>query len=167
MKSDGSFVDFLKRQIPTLVVMLTAIIGLLLLPSQIPMSKSAQNSVLGPRFFPMVMLGAVIAFSCLSIVLEAYAFFIRKDAPERVQWGSPMQYIRVVSLLAALIVWYIFLKQAGFVIMTTLLMALTMFLLGNRKIWQIILIPIGFSFFIYLLFARFLNVPLPAGILPL
>ena len=167
MKMNYSFKDFLKRQVPTLVVLCTAVIGLILLPSQIPMSKSAQSSVLGPRFFPMVMLGAVISFSCLSIALEAYAAFAQGDVPEPVHWEAPTQYIRVAGLLAALIVWYVCLKSVGFVIMTALLMALTMFLLGNRQVWQIIVIPVVFSLFIYLLFANFLNVPLPAGILPL
>ncbi len=115
----------------------------------------------------MVMLGAVIAFSCLSVILEAYVFFIQKDVPESTHRGTLTQYIRVASLLVALILWYIFLKSVGFVIMTALLMALTMFLLGNRKTWQMIVVPVGFSIFVYLLFAHFLNVPLPAGILPL
>ena len=70
-------------------------------------------------------------------------------------------------MVAALLVWYVLLKSVGFIIMTTLLMVVSMYLLGNRRLWQFVVIPVVFSTAIYLLFSGLLNVPLPAGIIPL
>ena len=151
MKNKDGFGIFLQRQIPTLVVLVIAIIGLLLVPSQIPLSKVAQGSQLGPRFVPTVMLAAAAIFCVLTIIAEAYSWLAK---------GKSLQPF-------PLLVWYVLLKSVGFIIMTTLLMVVSMHLLGNRRLWQFVVIPVVFSTAIYLLFSGLLNVPLPAGIIPL
>ena len=149
------------------MVLLIAVGGIILLPSQVPLSKAAQSSQLGPRFVPMVMLCGTIGFCLLSIAVEAYAFLIRKEPLAPFASVTLRQYGNVLCLAGALILWYVLLRQIGFVVMTALLMAVSMALLGNRRLWQLIVIPIICSMVIYAVFARLLNVPLPAGILPL
>lgn len=167
MKNKDSFRTFLCRQVPTITVLIVALVVLFLIPVQIPLSKTAQGSQLGPRFIPTVMLSSAAFFCLLSILSESYACFFKKEALESFPLATLRQYGKVALLIAALLVWYVLLKSIGFVIMTALLMAISMFLLSNRHTWQIILIPIVVSVGIYLLFSSLLNVPLPAGILPL
>ena len=167
MKNKDGFGIFLQRQIPTLVVLVIAIIGLLLVPSQIPLSKVAQGSQLGPRFVPTVMLAAAAIFCVLSIIAEAYSWLAKGKSLQPCPLASLQQYSKVALMVAALLVWYVLLKSVGFIIMTTLLMVVSMHLLGNRRLWQFVVIPVVFSTAIYLLFSGLLNVPLPAGIIPL
>lgn len=165
MNKKSAFVIFIKRQTPTLVVLLLAVIGLILLPFQVPMSKSAQAAVLGPRFVPTVMLWATIGFCCLSFAAEAFSVFYRHEALEPRSYAAPKQYIKVACMVAALILWYLLLKTIGFVPLTALLMMYTMYLLGNRAVWQLLVVPTTCSVLIYLVFSSLLNVPLPAGFL--
>lgn len=167
MKNKENLYLFVKRQIPTLVVLLIAVVGIILLPSQVPMSKAAQASQLGPRFMPMVMLGATIFFCLVSIAAEAYACFGKGEEVHPFPLETARQYAKVLCLVAAMILWYVLLKKVGFALMTALLMAVSMSLLGNRRVWQLIVIPVVCSAAIYFVFSGVLNVPLPAGILPL
>lgn len=158
---------FIGRQVPTLIVLCLCVIGLILLPFQIPVSKAAQASALGPRFFPTVMLCAAAVCCIISILSESYCFFARGENLKSFPLAPVKQYGKVLCLVAALLVWYVLLHPIGFVIMTVCLMIISMLLLGNRHVWQVIAIPCLTSVLIYLVFANFLNVPLPAGILPL
>lgn len=167
MLKNENFRIFVRRQIPTAVVLLIAAAGIVLLPGQVPLSKAAQSSQLGPRFVPLVMLCGTIGFCLLSIAAEAYAFLIRKEPPAPFAPVTLRQYGNVLCLAGALLLWYVLLRQAGFVVMTALLMAVSMALLGNRRLWQLTVIPVACSVVIYMVFAKLLNVPLPAGILPL
>lgn len=167
MIKNDNFRIFIRRQIPTAVVLLIAVGGIALLPSQVPLSKAAQSSQLGPRFVPMVMLCGTIGFCLLSVAAEAYAFLIRKQPPAPFAATTLRQYGNVLCLAGALLLWYVLLRRVGFVVMTSLLMAASMALLGNRRLWQLTVIPVVCSVMIYMVFAKLLNVPLPAGILPL
>lgn len=167
MKKKADFNIFLQRQIPSIVVLVITLVGLVLVLYQIPLSKVAQESQLGPRFVPVVMLVASAVFCIFSIIAEAYAWHKGNESPQPFPLASFREYLKVMALVVALMLWYIFLKSVGFIIMTTLLMVVSMYLLGNRRIWQFLAIPVLFSTVIYLLFSGLLNVPLPAGILPL
>ena len=68
MKNKDSFRTFLCRQVPTITVLIIALVALLLVPVQVPLSKTAQGSQLGPRFIPTVMSGGA-AFICLISIL--------------------------------------------------------------------------------------------------
>lgn len=167
MKKKVQLGIFLRRQIPTLVTFAIALGALLLVPLQIPLSKTAQNSQLGPRFVPTVMLSGAAIFSVLSMASEAYACFKCGESCVPFQLATLRQYGKVALLVASLLIWYVLLKPVGFVIMTAMLMMISMYLLGNRRVWQIIAIPVIVSTGIYLLFSGLLNVPLPSGILPM
>ena len=47
MKNKDSFRTFLCRQVPTITVLIIALVALLLVPVQVPLSKTAQGSQLG------------------------------------------------------------------------------------------------------------------------
>jgi len=156
--------QYIRQELPVLVVFFVAMALLIVLPSQIPESKMAQASVLGPRFFPRVMLCGVMLFCLLGIAGDANQVFRNKQPLETEESATPKHYRNVLALIVALMAWYLLLKTVGFILMTAILMAVSMLLLGNRNKLQIVLIPTFFSVALYLLFANYLNVMLPKGL---
>lgn len=108
----------------------------------------------GPTTFPYVI---AVAFFGLSIWTAIEAF--RGDFPEREhQEISPILWI-VGGLAAQMLL----LKVAGFSIATGLLFAATARAFGRGPLWKTIPIGILLSFVIYIIFAKGLQLSLPAG----
>jgi putative tricarboxylic transport membrane protein len=84
---------------------------------------------------------------------------IRGDFPER----DKQEIAPVVWVIAGLAAQMLLLKTAGFSIATGLLFAFTARAFGKRKLYYSI--PIGFvlSFVVWFIFARLLQLSLPAG----
>jgi len=68
---------------------------------------------------------------------------------------------RLVFPLIMIILYAFLFKPVGFVILTPLLIFAIAYYFGFRKIVLLILVSLGFSVFLYLLFRVFLNVPIP------
>ena len=108
----------------------------------------------GPTTFPYVI---AVAFFGLSIWTAIEAF--RGDFPEREhQEISPILWI-IGGLAAQMLL----LKVAGFSIATGLLFAATARAFGRGPLWKTIPIGILLSFVIYIIFAKGLQLSLPAG----
>ncbi|ODT06025.1 MAG: C4-dicarboxylate ABC transporter [Mesorhizobium sp. SCN 65-20] len=108
----------------------------------------------GPTTFPYVI---AVAFFGLSIWTAIEAF--RGDFPEREhQEISPILWI-VGGLAAQMLL----LKVAGFSIATGLLFAATARAFGRGPLWKTIPIGILLSFVVYIIFAKGLQLSLPAG----
>jgi len=103
-------------------------------------------------------------FCLLGIAGDANQVFRNKQPLETEESATPKHYQSVLALIVVLMAWYLLLKTVGFILMTAILMAVSMLLLGNRNKLQIVLIPIFFSVALYLLFANYLNVMLPKGL---
>ena len=69
----------------------------------------------------------------------------------------------VLFIVAGLAGQMLLLKTAGFSIATGVLFALTAFGFGRRKLWISLPIGIAFSFVVFIIFGRFLQLSLPAG----
>ncbi|WP_018426195.1 tripartite tricarboxylate transporter TctB family protein [Hoeflea sp. 108] len=108
----------------------------------------------GPTTFPYVI---AVAFFGLSIWTAFEA--MRGDFPEREhQELSPILWI-VGGLAAQMLL----LKYAGFSFATGLLFACTARAFGRGPLWKTIPIGIALSFVIYIIFAKGLQLSLPAG----
>lgn len=108
----------------------------------------------GPTTFPYVI---AVAFFGLSIWTAIEA--LRGDFPEREhQEISPILWI-VGGLAAQMLL----LKVAGFSIATGLLFAATARAFGRGPLWKTIPIGILLSFVVYIIFAKGLQLSLPAG----
>src|SRR5699024_5380504 len=70
-------------------------------------------------------------------------------------------YKRVLYILIALILWVYFVPILGFILCTFLFTISVMIIMGNRKIYQLILVPLLLSTIIYYTFNNLLNVFLP------
>ena len=71
-----------------------------------------------------------------------------------------------VFVFIVLITGYIFtIEQLGYFIITPIYIIATYLYLRATKFLNIILIAVGFTFFVYLLFVLFLHLPIPMGLL--
>ena len=114
----------------------------------------ASYARVGPTTMPYVI---AAAFGCLSIWTAFEA--LRGEFPQREhQEISPILWI-VGGLAAQMLL----LKMAGFSIATGLLFAATARAFGRGPLWTTIPIGVALSFVIWVIFARGLQLSLPAG----
>jgi len=83
----------------------------------------------------------------------------RGDFPAR----EPVAGMPVVCLVAGLAAQMLLLKPAGFSVATGMLFALTAFGFGRRRLWATIPVGIVLSFIVWVIFAKLLQLSLPAG----
>lgn len=118
------------------------------------LAEMSNYSRIGPATVPhVVALG--LALLAIWTAFEAW----RGDFPER----EPIEIQPVVMIVAGLAGQMLLLKTAGFSIATGVLFALTAFGFGRRKLWISLPIGIAFSFVVFIIFGRFLQLSLPAG----
>ncbi|MBC2775071.1 tripartite tricarboxylate transporter TctB family protein [Rhizobium sp. AQ_MP] len=84
---------------------------------------------------------------------------MRRDFPEREHQELPP----ILFIVAGLAAQMMLLKTAGFSIATGILFALTAAGFGKRKFWISLPAGIALSFVVWIVFARFLQLSLPAG----
>lgn len=95
------------------------------------------------------------------IVLGVWTVFaaMRRDFPEREYQELPPVLFIVGGLAAQMLL----LKTAGFSLATGVLFALTAAGFGKKKFWISLPAGIALSFVVWIIFARFLQLSLPAG----
>ena len=73
--------------------------------------------------------------------------------------------LRFWSLLLLMVVYALLLQHLGFYLASALFLPLTMYVLGYRRPWLILLTSSGVLLFVYLVFGLILEVPLPESAL--
>ncbi len=114
----------------------------------------------GPAFFPQLLAGCLIV---LSLSMAASALRARKSgADDTIEWKG----LRKISIVAALCIAYLALLQVwDFYLLTPPLLAAIMVIMEERRVRYLIMVPIGFVLFVYLLFHRAFGVELPSVLL--
>lgn len=84
----------------------------------------------------------------------------REDEP-----GYPASWVRSFSVAALIALWAYSLKYAGFLVATPVMMFAMLWLMEVRSRVKLILFPLLFSFFSWLIFSQVLGVILPLGFL--
>ena len=115
----------------------------------------------GPGFFPL-LLG--ILFSALSLLL-LIGSIARQEEADKKEDGSQSPIHRTVLYLFVLFGFYFFFERLGFLLTLFFFMTGVLYLFGKRSIRSSLSISVLTTLFSYLIFARLLSVPLPAGIL--
>lgn len=118
------------------------------------LAEMSNYSRIGPATVPHAV---AIGLALLAVWTGFEAW--RGDFPER----EPIEVKPVVLIVAGLAGQMLLLKTAGFSIATGVLFALTAFGFGRRKLWISLPIGIAFSFVVYIIFGRFLQLSLPTG----
>jgi len=114
----------------------------------------AMNTPVGPKTVPHIVAAALVLLGLCTVVAA-----IRGDFPEReVQDVPPMLWI-----VGGLAIQLLTMKTIGFSIATGLLFAATARGFGRGPLWKTVPIGIVFSFVVWVLFAKGLQLNLPAG----
>jgi len=120
------------------------------------------EGVPGPGFLPRWI---AIGLLGTGLVLTAQGIRARLVLQEAIQWPTAGGWARVGLMLGGLAVSLVLLDKLGFLLTTTLFMAVVVFGLGVRSWRMLVSIPLLSAIGLYVVFAVWLRVPLPKGIL--
>lgn len=149
------------NKIETVAGLIVLIIGIVLCVEANKLAYMVE-SVPGPGFLPLW-----VSFGILGTggVLTFNALRGRVVDDEPIVWPNISGWRQVGVLLAALAAALLLLEPLGFLITTTGFMAIVVFSLGVRHWGTLVLAPVAAAGILYLVFAVWLNVPLPTGLL--
>ncbi len=109
----------------------------------------------GPGLFPLLAGFTMTLASLVAVITES-----RAPSVAVVELGESFR--RVPALVAALVIYAIVLKPAGFLAASAALAALVLVILGRRRVSTVVAIAVALSAGTWLTF-RLLGVPLPPG----
>lgn len=102
----------------------------------------------------------LITILAVVLVIEAY-YKYRKGVQEEQEEG--INVLRASLFTGSIVLYILAIDLVGYFITTPLFIFATMYFLKSTKTRNIFFITVGFTLFIYLLFVRFLNLPIPLG----
>jgi len=120
------------------------------------------EGVPGPGFLPMWISCGIIG---TGLVLTVQGIRRRLVPAEVIAWPDATGWRRVALMLGAMAMSLLLLDKLGFMVTTTLFMAVVVFFLGVRSWWTLVAVPPLSAIGLYCIFAVWLRVPLPKGIL--
>ncbi|MBP1932687.1 tripartite tricarboxylate transporter TctB family protein [Ammoniphilus resinae] len=137
------------EQIASFIVMILAV-AVYAMTLQFP---SLEGFETGPAFFPKML---SIVFFILGVLLFLQSFRSSNDKlPEK---------MRDALIIMVLMLVYLYLVTLlGFNISTPIILVIFLAFLKVRTWYSYIALPIGVTFFVYLIFQVFLGVPIPEG----
>lgn len=136
------------------IAVLLVLAAVMIAVSTARMDSVAGYSPVGPETFPYIVAAGLFGLGVLTAI-EAW----RGDFPDREpQALGPMAWI-----VGGLAVQMLTMKTVGFSIATGLLFAATAKGFGKGPLWQTVPIGIVFSFVVWFIFAKGLQLSLPAG----
>ncbi|OZT76083.1 tripartite tricarboxylate transporter TctB family protein [Vreelandella boliviensis] len=144
----------------------TALIGLaifILVPFQIDLSHMRGSNLSGvdARTLPYLLSFSIIFLSLLEIILINRKKTKESNANKKPQY---LNMLRVCITFLSIVLWILLVPIIGFIISMIILLAFVMMVMGNRKILQLILVPVITSVLLNYIFTTFLGRTLPTGI---
>lgn len=124
--------------------------------------ESGAEFGMGPAFMPL-WLSAGLALVSAGILFRTSSQPSASFEPH--VWPDPAGALRVLAVLAVYLVAVIAMKPLGMPISVALIMAATVPLLGGRDWRTVVLASLLTAAGVYLVFGRWLAVPLPMGVL--
>ena len=108
----------------------------------------------GPTVFPYIIAGGLLLLS-VGTVLDA----VRRKFPAR----DDDNYVPILWIIGGLVAQLLLLTTVGFSVATGILFAFTAKAFGRGPLWMTIPIGIVFAFVVWFIFAKGLQLSLPAG----
>ncbi len=136
------------------VAALLAVIAALIAWDTQRLGVAAAYARVGPAAFPYTIAVGLVVLAAWTAI-EGW----RRQFPER----EPVEIGPVAWIVAGLVAQLLLLRYAGFSIATGLLFAFTAKGLGRGPLWMTIPIGVVLGFFVWLVFAKLLQLSLPAG----
>lgn len=131
-----------------------ALVAIVIAVSTSSMGGVAGYSPVGPKTFPYIIAGGLFVLAIFTAI-EAW----RGDFPERERQDFPP----MIWIVGGLAVQLLTMKTVGFAIATGLLFAATAKGFGRGPLWMTVPIGIVFSLIVWIIFAKGLQLTLPAG----
>ena len=139
--------------------------GLLLVTYLIPVwvdePRRIQFVVLAPSYYPKLIAFALIVIGSTISIRSLYF----KQGEHLVGGLHVATYFRVVAAVATFFATALLLPFAGFVLGSTVFLAILMLLAGERSPTTIALIAVSLPILLYLFFTKLANIPIPGGVL--
>ena len=120
------------------------------------------DGVPGPGFLPLL-----VSFGIVGTGLALLARTVRAGSAggEAVRWAPRAGWRRMAIMTGALAACLLLLDVLGFIVVTTLFMAVMIFALGERSWRMLATVPVLSAAALYAVFAVWLRVPLPKGVI--
>lgn len=116
----------------------------------------------GPGFLPRWIAIGIIG---TGLVLTAKGIRPGLAVQAVIDWPDATGWRRVGLMIGALAVSLLVLDKLGFLVTTALFMVVVVYGLGSRSWWTLVSMPLVAAIGLYVIFAVWLRVPLPKGIL--
>lgn len=151
--------NYMKKMLPSFVILLIDLSIMLLIPSQI---KELTHDAVTTRFMPYVVTG-LIALCALVDLIQIYT---REHADKTTgdTYFDNAGLLRVLACIIGVIVYLYIMPMLGFVLATALVCAFSMFLMGNHDVKQLIIFSVVLSICVYCTFKLGLKMRLPVGL---
>ena len=131
--------------------------------------KTAKNAAVQPSAFPRIMIIGMAVFTVTLLIQSIIKLASMKADDPLAAKAESLNFIKDKGVLAALFVialcavYTYFFKSAGYVIVSFLLSAIIMWLIGLRKPVPLLLISALVPLGMWLVFYKFLSVNIPMG----
>lgn len=134
---------------------LLLLVGVTTLVQTVGLDGNGDASDPGSGGYPMLIATVLIA---LSVLLT-----LQRGGGEALP--SRFDGLRVIGAVALLLIYVSVMDSLGYVISTVLFLALALLLMGIRTIPLLVVVPVGFSTVLFLMFYNVFGVSLPRGFL--
>ena len=120
----------------------------------------------GPGLFPSIVAGCMLMGGVI-LVFKGFRVLPETGWLTLDPWAKTVRsYITLGLIFAALFFYILFSDKLGFIITCMLiLLPLLLWTRGHKRILSSLIISVSFSLIIYLVFVKFMRVPLPSGLL--
>lgn len=139
-------------------------VGAIAVSQALRIGQSAGYSVVGPRFFPLVVSFGLLGLGMI-FLLRTTLWPDLELAQEVSQEEATTHWLTVIWLLLALVVYAFLLGPMGYTLATALFFPVVARVLGSRQPLRDLIIGLTLGLVVYLVFTRVLGVRLPAGLL--
>lgn len=154
------------REVPVAAGLLL-LFGWLLLTLSDQITGRAVGAYVSAEFWPRALLTVGTALSAVYLVRTVVAGMRAAPATDAAGEAPGQTYPGRLLAAGGLLVAYIVVMQlAGFVPVTLVFSLAFLLLMGVRRWWLLVGIPIALAVFVLAVFTRFLTVPLPRGVGP-
>ncbi len=116
------------------------------------MSATAAN-------YPRILMGLIFTLTLVMLVQSFLQRHIQEEAP------APTLFVRIGLFVALLVAYVLSMNTVGYFFATPIFVVISCALLRAVSLKVSICIGVGFSVFIYILFVKFLHLPVPLGLL--
>ncbi|MDD3657086.1 MAG: tripartite tricarboxylate transporter TctB family protein [Atribacterota bacterium] len=133
--------------------------------SQRIISGITKFDVLTPHFFPTIIAICLIVFGLGLSISNIINYYKKNQSISNIKKEKErVDYFQVLKVILLTIVYIFFIELFGFILTTIIVLGLLMYLFGERKLIDIVIVSIVTTSLFYYFFVRLFNIALPTKI---